>query len=71
MQSGLTGSLGTLGATQVRFLYGFPFALLFLLIAMAATHSGAPAPKFSLSSSHTGQKRHTRRKTGSQSQGTA
>ena len=32
MQSNLTASLGTLGATQVRFLYGFPFALGFLLI---------------------------------------
>ena len=44
MQSGLTSSLGTLGATQVRFLYGFPFALLFLLIAALANHSGVPAP---------------------------
>jgi len=44
MQSGLTGSIGTLGATQVRFLYGFPFALLFLLVAVIATHSGVPAP---------------------------
>jgi drug/metabolite transporter (DMT)-like permease len=44
MQSGLTSSLGTLGATQVRFLYGFPFALIFLLVAMLATHSGVPAP---------------------------
>lgn len=44
MQSGLTGSLGTLGATQVRFLYGFPFALLFLLVAVVATHAGVPAP---------------------------
>jgi drug/metabolite transporter (DMT)-like permease len=44
MQSGLTSSLGTLGATQVRFLYGFPFALLFLLIATMAAHSGVPAP---------------------------
>jgi len=44
MQSGLTGSLGTLGATQVRFLYGFPFALLFLLVAALAAHSGVPAP---------------------------
>jgi drug/metabolite transporter (DMT)-like permease len=44
MQSGLTGELGTLGATQVRFLYGFPFALLFLLIATLVAHSGVPAP---------------------------
>ncbi|SAI73291.1 DMT superfamily permease [Bordetella ansorpii] len=32
VQRGLTASLGTLGATQVRFLFGFPFALLYLLI---------------------------------------
>jgi drug/metabolite transporter (DMT)-like permease len=44
MQSGLTGSLGTLGATQVRFLYGFPFALLFLALAAVTTHAAIPAP---------------------------
>jgi drug/metabolite transporter (DMT)-like permease len=44
MQSGLTGSLGTLGATQVRFLYGFPFSLLFLLLAVMVTHAGVPVP---------------------------
>lgn len=32
VQKSLTAELGTLGATQVRFLFGFPFALLFLLI---------------------------------------
>lgn len=32
-QSGLVAALGTLGATQVRFLFGLPFALLFLLAA--------------------------------------
>ena len=31
-QAGLTGRLGTLGATGVRFLFGLPFAVLFLLI---------------------------------------
>jgi drug/metabolite transporter (DMT)-like permease len=30
MQRSLTATLGTVGASQVRFLYGFPFALLFL-----------------------------------------
>ena len=30
MQRSLTETIGTVGATQVRFLYGFPFALLFL-----------------------------------------
>ena len=29
MQRELTGSLGTVGATHVRFLFGFPFALCF------------------------------------------
>lgn len=42
MQSSLTAPLGTLGATQVRFLYGFPFALVFLLFVRVAT--GAPVP---------------------------
>ncbi len=32
MQRGLTESLGTIGATHVRFLFGLPFALLFWLI---------------------------------------
>jgi drug/metabolite transporter (DMT)-like permease len=43
MQRNLTSTLGTLGATQVRFLYGLPFALLFLTIAAMATHSPVPA----------------------------
>ncbi|MSP32960.1 MAG: EamA/RhaT family transporter, partial [Pseudolabrys sp.] len=30
MQRELTASLGTVGATHVRFLFGFPFALIFL-----------------------------------------
>lgn len=45
MQSGLTGSLGILGATQVRFLYGFPFALGLLLLAVLVT--GTPVPDIS------------------------
>jgi drug/metabolite transporter (DMT)-like permease len=43
MQRELSAALGTVGATQVRFLFGFPFALLFLAILMAAT--GAPLPR--------------------------
>jgi uncharacterized membrane protein len=39
MQSSLTGSLGTLGATQVRFLFGLPFAICFFVTAL--TISGA------------------------------
>ena len=30
MQRELTATLGTVGATHVRFLFGFPFALVFL-----------------------------------------
>ena len=43
MQRELTGRLGTLGATHVRFLFGFPFALLFLAALMLWT--GAPLPR--------------------------
>jgi drug/metabolite transporter (DMT)-like permease len=43
MQRSLTASLGTVGATHVRFLFGFPFALIFLGIAMAVT--GSPLPQ--------------------------
>jgi drug/metabolite transporter (DMT)-like permease len=44
MQRGLTPALGPLGATLVRFLFGFPFALLFLLILTAATGAALPTP---------------------------
>lgn len=37
MQKELTASLGTVGATHVRFLFGFPFALAFLGLAVLAT----------------------------------
>lgn len=43
MQRGLTETLGTIGATHVRFLYGFPFALLFLAVIHAAVPARAPA----------------------------
>ncbi|MEI9804535.1 MAG: DMT family transporter [Pseudolabrys sp.] len=42
MQRELTASLGTVGATHVRFLFGFPFALLFLFGVMAATGAHIP-----------------------------
>ena len=42
MQRELTAGLGTVGATQVRFLFGFPFALVFLAVLFATT--GAPLP---------------------------
>lgn len=44
MQRGLIGSIGTVGATQVRFLYGFPFAALFLAGILLVTGEGLPAP---------------------------
>ncbi len=42
MQSSLTAGIGTVGATQVRCLYGLPFALLFL--AGMAAFGGEPIP---------------------------
>jgi drug/metabolite transporter (DMT)-like permease len=47
IQRSLTEQLGTLGATQVRFLYGFPFAVLFTTIAVMVT--GSVMPKMDLS----------------------
>ncbi|MEZ5741947.1 MAG: DMT family transporter [Burkholderiaceae bacterium] len=44
MQRGLTETLGTAGATHVRFLFGLPFALLFL--AISAGWFGLPAMTF-------------------------
>ena len=44
MQRELTASLGTVGATHVRFLFGFPFALLFLPGVMLATGYSLPHP---------------------------
>lgn len=43
MQHRLTDVLGTVGATQVRFLYGFPFALLFLVLVTLAGGEAVPA----------------------------
>jgi drug/metabolite transporter (DMT)-like permease len=42
MQRHLTGILGTVGATQVRFLYGLPFAVLFLLLVTGLTGVSMP-----------------------------
>jgi uncharacterized membrane protein len=44
MQRELTTSLGTVGATQVRFLFGFPFALLSLLGVALITGVALPRP---------------------------
>jgi drug/metabolite transporter (DMT)-like permease len=43
LQRGLTPQLGALGATLVRFLFGFPFALLFLAIVVGWTRAPLPA----------------------------
>jgi drug/metabolite transporter (DMT)-like permease len=42
MQRELTATLGTVGATHVRFLFGFPFALLFLFGLLAVTGDRLP-----------------------------
>src|SRR6202047_2958081 len=43
-QRELTGTLGTVGATHVRFLFGFPFALVFLVGLLIATGASLPRP---------------------------
>jgi len=43
-QRELTAKLGTVGATHVRFLVGFPFALIFLAAVMLALGQGLPRP---------------------------
>lgn len=44
MQRELTATLGTVGATHVRFLFGFPFALVFLAGLLAVTGDALPSP---------------------------
>ncbi len=44
MQRELTATLGTAGATHVRFLFGFPFALIFLGAVLLATGATVPRP---------------------------
>ena len=43
-QRSLTGDLGALGATLVRFLYGLPFAALWLVVAWFGFAGGGPWP---------------------------
>ena len=43
-QRELTATLGTVGATHVRFLFGFPFALVFLAAVMIAFGQALPRP---------------------------
>jgi drug/metabolite transporter (DMT)-like permease len=45
MQRELIVTLGTLGATHVRFLFGFPFALMFLIGLVAVTGMVLPHPE--------------------------
>jgi drug/metabolite transporter (DMT)-like permease len=42
MQRELTATLGTVGATHVRFLFGFPFAVIFLAVLMLVTGASLP-----------------------------
>jgi hypothetical protein len=48
MQRSLTGPLGTWGATNIRFLFGFPFSIIFFavadgrVLAMAAARRAQP-----------------------------
>jgi drug/metabolite transporter (DMT)-like permease len=44
MQRDLIASLGTGGATYVRFLFGLPFAVLFLIFVAMGTHEAPPLP---------------------------
>ncbi len=44
MQRELTATLGTTGATHVRFLFGFPFSVIFLLGLMLVTGASLPKP---------------------------
>lgn len=44
LQRELTTTLGTLGATMVRFLYGLPFGILFLALVLLATGHTLPIP---------------------------
>jgi drug/metabolite transporter (DMT)-like permease len=44
MQRELTATLGTTGATHVRFLFGFPFALVFLAVIAVVTGHALPRP---------------------------
>jgi drug/metabolite transporter (DMT)-like permease len=44
MQRSLTGPLGAWGATNIRFLFGFPFSILFFAIVMAVSGDPLPSP---------------------------
>jgi hypothetical protein len=44
MQRQLTGPLGTWGATNIRFLFGFPFSVVFLAVVLAVSGDHLPVP---------------------------
>ena len=44
MQRDLIASLGTGGATYVRFIFGLPFAVLFVILVAVGTHEAPPMP---------------------------
>ncbi|HET6839803.1 MAG TPA: EamA family transporter [Bradyrhizobium sp.] len=44
MQRQLTGPLGTWGATNIRFVFGFPFSLIFLVAVLIVTGDSVPWP---------------------------
>jgi drug/metabolite transporter (DMT)-like permease len=44
MQRSLTGPLGTWGATNIRFLFGFPFSVIFFVAVIFATGDAVPWP---------------------------
>src|SRR3954447_25065889 len=44
MQRHLTGPLGTWGATNIRFLFGFPFSLVFFAAVIAVSGDAVPWP---------------------------
>src|ERR1700693_4331131 len=44
MQRQLTGPLGTWGATNIRFLFGFPFSIVFFAVLLTATGDPFPWP---------------------------
>src|SRR5215510_8784411 len=44
MQRSLTGPLGTWGATNIRFLFGFPFSILFFAVVLLVSGDKMPSP---------------------------
>ena len=47
IQRSLTGPLGTWGATNIRFLFGFPFSIVFFIVVVLASGDRVPWPAVS------------------------